>query len=79
MYAPLISFHSSDRAGLMLFWPSAVTMVTMPESALSKSSISRNRVVFPAPLLPTKPIMSPLLIVKSEMSTAVLLPNFLQS
>ena len=48
---------------------------TLPSSAFKRSRIRRKRVVLPAPLLPTRPIISPLFIVSSGMLHAKVSPN----
>ena len=77
MYAPVYAFQSSLSAGLIASGAPSVAgcIVTTPSSAFRRSSIRRNNVVLPAPLLPTRPRMSPLLIVKLLMSTAVFMPK----
>ena len=69
MKAAVNCFHCSLRAGSM---PS---MLTLPVSGFSRSSISRNSVVFPAPLLPTRPSTSPSPTLKDSMSQATVSPN----
>ena len=82
IYAPVLFFQSSEWAGLMGSGAASVSVgrgvsSTSPWSASSKSSISLNSVVLPAPLLPTNPRMSPLLMVKWSIFTAVFSPKVL--
>ena len=48
---------------------------TLPSSAFSRSRRRRKSVVFPAPLLPTRPIISPFSILREGMSQAQVSPN----
>ena len=69
IYAPVNVFQSS------LCCTSMLSRVTLPWSGLSRSSSSRKSVVFPAPLFPTSPIISPLPIDSCGMSQAHFSPN----
>ena len=81
MYAPVNFFHSSDCAGFIAgSLPSCSFsvwghMAISPLSHLIRSSKERNNVVFPAPLLPTSPTISPLPILKLCISSTVLSPK----
>ena len=83
MYAPVYLFHSSLSEGSIFSVASVLlsvgvsnVMQTLPSFASVRSSIRRKSVVFPAPLLPSRPIICPFGTLKSEMSTAVLSPYF---
>ena len=91
MKAPVSSFQSSLFAGSISSGTAVGSAIdccksaasicllgiimTLPSVAFAKSSIKRNNVVLPAPLLPTSPNTSPSLMVNCRMSTAVCSPK----
>ena len=86
-YAVTKRFHDSPRLDSDFTAPPSVPCCrteglpvtlkqTVPPSALTRFRIRRKRVVFPAPLLPTRPMISPAGKQNSGIKTAVLSPNF---